>query len=102
MSFSNAARLQISQVLHARDLTMDKSLAVQTTAEGQTQPLRLGWRRKGEKGREGGEREGERLSDLASQVHNHGTGYTVTCLSVDKAHTRFPEKGLGQFLLPVQ
>ena len=45
-----------------RDFTMamDKSLAVQTTAEGQTQPLWQGWRRKGGKGREwGGERERE-------------------------------------------
>ena len=48
------------------DFTMDKSLAVQTTAEGQTQPLWQGWRRKGGKRREGkgerrggGEREGD-------------------------------------------
>ena len=55
---------------------MDKSLAVQTTAEGQTQPLWQGWRRKGGKGREGGGREegggggggGEREREIKMQI----------------------------------
>ena len=66
---------------------MDKSLAVQTTAEGQTQPLWQGWRRKGGRERERGGREGERETKMLTVIlpHNRGTGYTVVCLSVDKA-----------------
>ena len=75
---------------------MDKSLAVQTTAEGQTQPLWQGWRgREGGKGREVGGREGKRREggggerDLnADSVlpHNHGT---VTCLPVVMAFINY-------------
>ena len=51
------------------DFTMDKSLAVQTTAEGQTQPL---WQEEGrERERGGGEREIKINSDLASQSQWH-------------------------------
>ena len=52
--------------------------------------------REGGKGGEGGGREGERLSDLP---HNRGTGYTVACLSVDKAHTSFHEERPGAILV---
>ena len=57
---------------------------------------RDGGGREGGKGGEGGGREGERLSDLP---HNHGTGYTVACLSVDKAHTSFHEERPGVILV---
>ena len=52
---------------------MDKSLAVQTTAEGQTQPLWQGWRRKGGRGK--GER-GEGAKERETKM------LTVTCLTI--------------------
>ena len=59
-------------VLCSHDFTMDKSLAVQTTAYGQTQPLWQGWRRKGGRERERGGREGRRETKML----------TVTCLTI--------------------
>ena len=82
---------------------MDKSLAVQTTAEEQTQPLWQGWR-KGGRERERGGREGERetkmLSYLASQSGIQLYVYLLT--KHRQASKYFNEKGQVQFLLPVQ